>query len=465
LTYYQAFISYAHADEAMAKRVQTALETYTIPRALKTKGQGKLSPIFRDVTELTAHHSLSEKITQAVQNSRYLIVLCSPAAKNSRWVNDEINLFRKLHGDSSILPALIEGTPSTSFPPALTQDGREPLAADMTRQKENFNFGISQMAASMLGVGLDELLQRHANRRRRRLQLITAGALSFAAVMGGMAWTAIDARDEAEVSRSEAEKMVEFMITDLKSELEPVGRLSILDNVGTRVTDYYDAIPLADMDDNRLARQARARHILGQVALDRGNLDKAKVEIEASYQSTQETLKRNPKDTNALFAHAQSAFWLGEIANITMNYEITQVFWEEYDDLSQQLYMRDTANIDWLMEAAWAQNNLGKILGKTGKNPEALEHFEMAISRFTKAIENAPDDIWIIIEKANAMAGKAKQQLKLGKTEDALKTNLDQIDILQEIHISEPNNYSLLEDLLLANFAHIDLFTQINNIT
>jgi len=72
--------------------------------------------------------------------------------------------------------------------------------------------------------------------------------------MGGMAFTALKARNAAELSRSEAEKMVEFMLTDLRRDLDPIGKLDILDNVGKRVADYYDAIPTADMDDDRYAR-------------------------------------------------------------------------------------------------------------------------------------------------------------------------------------------------------------------
>ena len=105
---YAGFISYAHANEAIAARLHKALETYPIPRSLLLQtgldqSRNKLSPIFRDATELTAHHSLSEKIRDAVETSRFLIVICSPAAKASHWVNEEIRLFRALHGEGSIL--------------------------------------------------------------------------------------------------------------------------------------------------------------------------------------------------------------------------------------------------------------------------------------------------------------------------------------------------------------------------
>ena len=39
-----------------------------------------------DKAELIAHHSLPEKIREVDDGSRFLIVLCSPAAKASHWV-------------------------------------------------------------------------------------------------------------------------------------------------------------------------------------------------------------------------------------------------------------------------------------------------------------------------------------------------------------------------------------------
>ena len=276
---YAAFISYAHADEAHARRLHRALETYKLPKGMDEAARQNLTPIFRDKAELTAHHSLSEKIREAVRTSRYLIVLCSPAAKTSHWVNEEIKLFRKLHGEQSILCAIVEGTPEAAFPPALLDGGREPLAADLTGGKDGTRFGTTQLAASMLGVGLDNLVQRDVRRRRRRARLATISALAFSAIMGGTAFFAVQSRNKAQENRAQAEGLIEYMLTDLKANLEPVGRLDVLESVGDRVLQYYSDEDLAEMSDDRLARQARARHLIGQVALDGGKTDKALTQI------------------------------------------------------------------------------------------------------------------------------------------------------------------------------------------
>ena len=441
----------------MAQRLHRALETYAVPKGMGIETRGKLSPIFRDVTELTAHHSLSEKIRDAVRSSRYLIVLCSPAAKTSHWVNEEIRLFRKLHGDASILCVIVDGTPDTAFPPALVEGGREPLAANISGGREGFRFGVTQLAASMLCVGLDQLVQRDAKRRRTRMGALTAAALVFAGVMGGMAWTAIDAQGEAETSRSEAEKLVEYMIKDLKAQLDPVGKLDILDGVGDRVVDYYAAIPLADMDDDRLARQARARHILGEVALDQGNYDKAQTELEAAYAATKEVLRRKVEDTDAIYAHAQSEYWMGEMYLLRGEYGKTLLYWQDYARGGQYLLNKDPKKVDWIMEAGWGETNLGKIFNKLKKHDVAKGKYSKAIKYFETAKNIQPDNVSIIIEYSNALAGQSNTFIALEQYDLSYKSRLEQVDVLTLYTANHSDNFDLKYRLVQAKLKLLDL--------
>ena len=430
---YAAFISYAHADEHMAARLHKALETYPIPKTLKGAHRSDLSPIFRDAAELNAHHSLPDKIREAVTGSKYLIVLCSPAAKASHWVNEEIRLFRKIHGEASILCVLAEGTPDTAFPPALLDGGREPLAANISGPRERFNLGVTGLAASMLGVGLDDLVQRDQKRRRARGRFITAGALAFSAIMGALTLTAMRAQNAAEISRTEAENMVEFMLTDLKTELEPLGKLSVLDAVGARVSDYYGAIPLRDMDDDRMARQARARHLIGQVALDQQDMETARTEIQAAYKATAELMRRNPDNTDAVFAHAQSAFWLGEVFRYLQDYENALPYWREYDALGAKLYAANPDNLDMLMEAAWGQNNLAILEARIGRPDVSLDHCEKALKLWERAMVLAPENIDIAAEMADTLSTQSMQMAKKLDFEPALRARTREIELLQNV--------------------------------
>ena len=393
---YQAFISYAHKDEDIAARLQQALEKFPIPKALRQDNMARISPIFRDVTDLTAHHSLSSKIEDAVKVSRFLIVLCSPAAKASKWVNEEIRLFRKLHGEASILCALIDGTPQTSFPEALTELGREPLAANLG--PKHFRLGTTQLAASIVGVGLDDLVQRDTKRRRRLMYSVTAASLLFSGVMAVSSWNAVKARNEAQLSgqraensRNEAEKLVEFMLSDLTDDLEPIGKLGIIDNVGDQISAYYEAIPLSEMNEEHLARRARSMHLLGQVAIAQGREDEALKGLLQAREVTKALLNRSPEDNLALEIHAQSEYSLLR-AYENQDRNLAARYGQSYKALSKQVYLSDTANLEYMAEYGWACNKLGQLYQILKDLDNAKAQFSEAVSIYQRALIDNPDD-------------------------------------------------------------------------
>jgi hypothetical protein len=111
------FISYSHTDERLAARLHRRLERYRTPRRLvgSTSAAGpvprRISPFFRDQDEFDASSDLGERINRALGRSRYLIVICSPRAVASKWVNEEIARFRQNGGTPRVLCLIASGTP------------------------------------------------------------------------------------------------------------------------------------------------------------------------------------------------------------------------------------------------------------------------------------------------------------------------------------------------------------------
>src|SRR5215831_13560947 len=93
---YWAFITYSHRDKTAGDSLHKALETYRVPKMLRGKNTGvgstpmRFFPVFRDREELAAAPDLGLRIEAALRESRYLIVICSPSAAASAWVNKEI---------------------------------------------------------------------------------------------------------------------------------------------------------------------------------------------------------------------------------------------------------------------------------------------------------------------------------------------------------------------------------------
>lgn len=123
---YDIFISYAHEDEVFARPFFRALKGYYSAR----NGSRKKLAIFWDDTE-AAVNDLDKGIAEAIKASRKMIVVCSPAARKSEWVNKEVKLFSECHGAENIIPILISGDPSSAFPHSFSVlFSQEPWAPD-----------------------------------------------------------------------------------------------------------------------------------------------------------------------------------------------------------------------------------------------------------------------------------------------------------------------------------------------
>ena len=123
-----------------------------------------------------------------------------------------------------------------------------------------------------------------------------------------------DRRNAAIVARDDAQGLVEFMLTDLRQRLDAVGRLDVLDAVAKRLLDSYAKEDLLTLDPDALGRRARVLMLLGEVDSARGNLDAALARYKEAVATTEELLRRNPDDEQRIFDHAQSIYWVGDIA-------------------------------------------------------------------------------------------------------------------------------------------------------
>ena len=196
-TQYSAFISYRHQtpDQEIAKKLHHLIETYSVPSALRTDGARHPGKVFRDQEELPLSSDLGRDIEAALDNSDWLICICSPRYLESRWCQRELEYFIEHKGRDRVLTVLAEGEPQDSFPELLrfetdengNQVEREPLAADVRStdlaeslkklKKEKY-----RILAPMVGTSFDGLYQRQ---RRRTMRNVLAAALAAVAILGG----------------------------------------------------------------------------------------------------------------------------------------------------------------------------------------------------------------------------------------------------------------------------------------
>jgi tetratricopeptide (TPR) repeat protein len=473
---YRAFISYSHAEKACAAWLHRALETYRIPSKLvgRTTAVGqvphRLTPIFKDREELAASSDLSRELESALLGSQFLIVIASPSAASSRWVNEEIRSFKQHRGEDRVLVLIASGEPGGTaagdgpdgecFPAALrfrvspegdvTETPVEPIAADLRPNGDGERIAKLKVVAGLTGLNLDDLVQREAQRRTRRLTLIASLASVLALAMTGLSAVAVSARIEAEHQRAEADGLVEYMLTDLRAKLEPVGRLDVLDSVGERALKYYSGQDLGDLDADALGRRARALQLVGEVANLRGNLDGSLATFRQAAATTSEQLRRDPHNGQRIFDHGQSVYWVGYVAWQRGDIPGARRYFKQYRDYAQQLASLDRHKPEWDAELGHANINLGVLELDDERPPEALRYFQNAEKIWAVLRHNAVDKREYTYELAQALAWEADANRRMRDPLDALSDRAREVDLYRELLVADPGDNKAKEGLSVA---------------
>jgi tetratricopeptide (TPR) repeat protein len=447
---YAAFISYSHRDAAFGRRLHRRLERYWIPRRLVGRETAlgpvprRLAPIFRDRDELAAAHDLTREVREALQASRALVVVCSPAAAASPWVAKEVRLFRRLHPDRPILAALIAGEPAEAFPEPLRRGRREPIAADFRKGGDGAGLARLKLVAGWTGLGLDELVQRDAQRQRTGVIAITAGALAAVLAMGTLTTFAITARLEAERERRQAEGLVEFMLTDLRDKLKGVGRLDVMADVNRKALDYYgrqdiDRLPVASLE-----RRARVLHAMGEDALTRGQPDRALAQFAEARRTTAALMAQAPNDPERIFNQAQSEYWVAYVDYSRGRAAEAKAGWETYRRLAERMVALAPDEPKYLRELGYAEGALCAAALDAPKDPQAaVNHCAAALAAAQKAAQAMPGDVHVATDLVNRQAWLADAYMADGKIEEALQHRRAEERLLGPLMAADPKNMQL----------------------
>ncbi|MCJ2181917.1 toll/interleukin-1 receptor domain-containing protein [Novosphingobium sp. 1949] len=474
---YRAFLSYSHADEQAAGALHRWLEGYRIPVRLvgAVTAQGpvtrRLVPIFRDRAELPAASSLDVEVQSALKASDALLVLCSPDAAASRWVNAEIALFRRLHPDRPIIAAIARGEPEESFPPALVMPGpdgitREPIAADFRPSKDGRHLARLKIVAGLTGLGLDHIIQRDAQRQIRRVIGITFLAVVLALLMALMLVFAIRAQREADAQRRQAEGLIEFMLTDLRDKLKGVGRLDVLESVNERALDYYaDQSDLESLPADSLERRARILHAMGEDDHRRGDVDGALSKFEEASRVTATLLKAAPEDPTRIYGQAQSAFWVGYVKFMRKDPQAALPDFESYRELASKLVRLDPKNSKYQRELAYAQGNLCSLALASNGMASQLPECRSALASMLKVQAMAPHDPDVADALANRYAWYADALRRQGHDKQALAQRLQQLTIIKRLLAADPKNATYRQAWMLAQHSTALVYYALGDVT
>ena len=503
---YKAFLSYSHRDKKWADWLHRNLENYKFPKNISPVPE-PLKPIFRDREELSVSSDLSKRVQEALTNSDCLIVICSENSAKSEWVNKEILLFKSLKPTAEIFSVIISGEPHAEksglpaeiecFPSALRfrQDKDnpkvtvelEPLAADLRKNKDGKQLGLVKLIAGIVGIRPDELIQRDLQRARRRVTAITALSVSIVSVLSLLTISTLFARNAAqrnaiiaeqqrelaETRRDEAEGLIEFMLGDLRQELEPVGRLAILTNVADRALEYYNQSGTELTHCKSASGAARAKYLHTRIAVGQGDFVKARQYSDDALNVLNDAAENCGEIKQFVINHTHAIQWSADLdilelstqknTSATLRPEILKKFTQARDNL--QTYIGEGADTsDFAAEVSDAHILIGKYYTQTKNYTAALKHFQQADAALTSHVQSEStvdlsqtSDHYIIQNKrADVLTWTSGAFEGLSNFEAALTTSRQARDIYVSLNQSEsihPKNWNGKFDILGTNYA------------
>lgn len=457
---YRVFISYSHTDNKWARWLHRALETYKPPRGVESRGLSvdgrvkSLSPVFRDREELSSAASLSDAVSLALEESANLVVICSPDAARSRWVNEEILTFKRLGRSGRIFCLIVDGEPhgtgeTECFPEALRYEWRdngisdapaEPLAADARRGGDGRKLAKLKLIAGMLDVNLDDLRQRDLQRHNRRLLAVTGGSAAVAILTVSLAIMAFLSDAEAQRRRAQAEDLIGFMVGDLYQRLQEIGRLEIFMSVGNKAMEYFSALPNENVDDTVLSQRAEVLTQIGNTRLDQGELAAALESFREARATSLRLADSDPSNTDGQIALSNSHFWIGLVHWQRGELQAAGDEFQKVIPILDLVERLEPGKPEWLVEKSYAYTNLARVLELQGELERSLDLYREIAAINDKLLVLEPENVDYQLEVGFAHNNIGKVVQSLGRLEEAGRHFKADLEIKQAVSELKSNH-------------------------
>jgi len=431
--FYDAFISYSHAkDKPVAAALQSAIQKLGKPwyrrRALR---------LFRDDTSLSATPHLWPTIEQALGQSRHFLLLASPQAAASKWVDKEVAHWLESKSIDTVLIGLTDGelvwddttgdfSPRAShpLPPVLAKKfSSEPKWVDLRSYRNGANKGdakfteaAADFAAAIRNVPKDDLLSEEVRQQRRALMLALSSAalllvLAVGATVAGI--LAYRAREEAVAQRNRAEQTL-VAATETANSLVLDLAQRFKDAVGVPATLIKDI------------------------------LDRARALQDQLIKSGQLTSSLQHSAGAALSETSASLLSIGDIAGA---YDAAK----RAHQILTELNARNPAATGYQHNLAVSDERLGRVLAEKGDLVGQLKFFQEGRAILENLVKSDPDNRSLRRELSGFYLGIGDAQTRLGEFAAAEQTLRDAGAMISTLLESDPQNIDLYHNALTLN--------------
>ena len=261
---YDICICSTKKDERWIKILYDSIMKYRLPSGVILPDPDlTYNRIYTDPTE----SEYDEKTEEILASSRYLLIICSPAAGASKPLSDRLVRFKDMNDGENVIAVLVEGEPQESFPPEFIEEKHvrrlmpdmsvveytetvEPVASDIRagdskEAKQKLRYETVRIVASVLGLHPDVLERRHEKRRQRAIITVAVSASLILSVIAGIfLGFGLKAKHEGDIFTRQTEistEVAERLTKELHDQFSdiPEAKQAIEEIIAEAQTDLY----------------------------------------------------------------------------------------------------------------------------------------------------------------------------------------------------------------------------------
>lgn len=267
--------------------------------------------------------------------------------------------------------------------------------------------------------------------------LALVGLTTFSVVQ---AHRAEQAEHQAQQRRQQADDLLSFMLGEFADKLRPIGRLELLDSVGTKALSYLSTSE--GLSPQERLQRAKALTVLGEVRVSKRDMEGAREPLVAA-QALLQGPPPNKEMAGAWYkAQGAAAFWEGHSYFTQRRFEDAHAPLSRYAQVTKSWLDAEPKNLEALTELSYAENSLGSLQFESADLDGAIKSFASSIELKRRVLASSPTQSSgpLRMELAESMSWLASALLWKGEHQKAMSVFTEGIMIIQAARVEHPMN-------------------------
>jgi tetratricopeptide (TPR) repeat protein len=433
--------------------------------------------VFRDDTSLSATPNLWPTIERALDESRYLILLASPEAAASPWVNKEVAWWLDRRRADTLLIAVTDGTlvwdnalsdftwrEGVPLPPALRgRFATEPKWVDLTAYRDGadirdakFTDLAADFAATVHGIPKEDLLSQEVRQQRRALSLAWSAASSLlilALAATGAGFLAYRAQRQATANFELAHRTADTLVVDIAQGLRNVTGMpsntvrQILETARTTFEKLSASAP-----DDRALQYSKARMLseFGNTYLTMGDLDTSFEAYQSALAIIQRLSAADPTNMQWQRDVSVSYIKIGAVLEKRGKPEEALKAYRDGLDITEHLAAANSGDTEWLRDLDTIHARIGDVLMTQGDLAGARRHHNLR-TNYLKSIRGIdPHNKAWLLQLPSFVSQVGDSSVRYGMVDQALTLYRENLTFAEQLAASDPSNADWQRNLSIS---------------